>query len=221
MDQSPAAHGYAVLDALAQAEANALRSLGKPDAKEYNSFEALRAECDRIGVQGGFELVVTQSKPHYKKLSCGRAGTPDDRNKGHVHESKQRRTGSKKCECPFAFKASEVKSKATSNYSGKWKLSYDKDECEKHNHESIHASGLACHRTATLSQHQQENINLLIAGGVSTKHIKYNHISTPLEPGAARVHITSKDISNIRKKRRAEGLEGLTPIMALLKVNLL
>jgi hypothetical protein len=221
MDQSLAARQHEVLATLAEAEtdANALRCLGLPEAKVYNSFDELRAEVDRAGRKGGYEVSIKRSKPHKKQLLCGRAGEPDTRDKGHVHESKQRRTGSKKCGCPFELKATNVKDKATGEYSGRWELEVTKND--KHNHDGIDASGLVRHRVAALTDHQRENIEVLVAGGVSTKHIKYNHMTSGLPEGAVRVDITSKDIANIRKKRRAVGLEGLTPIMALLKVCLL
>lgn len=214
MNQAPAAHQHEVLDALAHAEAHALRFLGLPSTKIYPNFEALRAECDDVGRSNGYEVTIKRTKAHSKQLWCGRSGKPDMKNKGHVDKSKLRDTGSKKIECPFELKAVELKDEKTGEWTNQWRLSVVEAE---HNHDGIDAAGLARHRRAALTQHQQENINVLIDGGIKTKYIKINNLIAPLGEDGVRINLTSGDISNIRKKRRREGLKGLTPIMALLK----
>jgi hypothetical protein len=158
--------------------------------------------------QHGYAFTIRSSKASRAIYSCDRVGQYDSKHKDPcVHESKQRKTGSKKCGCLMKVEL------RLDSLSGKWILRVLEGA---HNHgPSTAAVAHTAHRATALTPETRAQISGFVQSGQSISQILINlRTSDPEMP------LIAKDISNIVQKIRAEELNGRTPIQWLLEVRI-
>jgi hypothetical protein len=158
--------------------------------------------------QHGYAFTVRSSKASRAIYSCDRAGQYDSKYKDpSVHESKQRKTGSKKCGCLMKVEL------RLDSLSSNWMLRVLEGA---HNHSpSTAAVAHTAHRAAALTLETRAQISGFVQAGQSISQILIN-----LRTSDPELPLIAKDIGNIVQQIRAEELNGRTPIQWLLEVRI-
>ncbi|RFU25063.1 hypothetical protein B7463_g11275, partial [Scytalidium lignicola] len=178
-------------------------SCGPPPPEAlYTDLTALYASIQAFARANGYAFRILDSKPRRKVYACDRAGKYDSRGKKDgVHQSKQRKSASKKCDC-------KMKVAAKQEGSG-WRVTVIESA---HNHEASTAPiAHPAHRIAALDPDIRAQILSKAYSG-----IRNAQILSSLRIEFPQLLITGSDISNIIQTERLQSLAGRTPIQWLL-----
>jgi hypothetical protein len=182
-------------------------SLAPPPSRTYPDiiagFTALQAHAKLHG----YALFRQDKRPTAIVYRCDRAGRYDPKGKNpNLDSSKQRKaTGSKKCGCLMKVILQLDQTSST------WSVMVPEPA---HNHgPSAAVTAHPAHRIAAISLDTHASISSLSRAGLSP-----GQILTALRESDPTVALIPKDIANLTQRDRLQQLDGLTPILWLLKV---
>ncbi|RFU33692.1 hypothetical protein B7463_g2586, partial [Scytalidium lignicola] len=174
-------------------------SCGPPPPEAlYTDLTTLYTSIQAFARANGYAFRILDSKPRRKVYACDRAGKYNSRGKKDgVHQSKQRKSASKKCDC-------KMKVAAKQEGSG-WRVTVIESA---HNHEASTAPiAHLAHRIAALDPDIRAQILSKAYSG-----IRNAQILSSLRIEFPQLLITRSDISNIIQTEQLQSLVGRIPI---------
>jgi hypothetical protein len=184
-------------------------SLAAPPEAVYPDIDSAFSEIQEHAKEHGYAFCRYTTRSNRVVFACDRAGKYNSKGKDpNTHSTKQRKSGSKKCECPMRV---DLRLDKLSN---QWSLRILESA---HNHgPSAASTAHPAHRLPALAPLRRTTISTLARAGIST-----GQILTTLRALDPDVPLIRKDISNLIQKARLEELDGRTPIQWLLEVRYL
>lgn len=179
-----------------------------PPEATYSEINTGITAIQRHARDHGYALVRRDKQQNRIVYTCDRYRKYSDRGKKeHVNEMNRRRnTGSRKTDCKM--KLAVVRNRSDRS----WKVSIIQGE---HNHaRSADAAAHPTHRLAAIPAETAAQIDTFAKAGLSNAQI----VST-LRQESNDVTLTSKDVSNLVQKSRSKELNGMSPLLWLLKVR--